>query len=208
MIALLDNCHDLEVCGTELRCDVGQLLTPLTRRLLRDPSKPWAVDNGAFASFDAQGFMTLLERRRDDRATCVFVAVPDVVGSARRTLEVFEFWKGKLDGWPLALVCQDGQEHLPIPWGDITAVFIGGTTAWKMSGGAGHIVKAAKAMGKWVHVGRVNSPQRWEYFEELGADSADGTGIARYTHMRRAIGDRGRQSVLALAKHEHDEDVA
>jgi hypothetical protein len=36
MIVLLDNAHDLDECAAELGCEVGQLLTPLTRRLLRD----------------------------------------------------------------------------------------------------------------------------------------------------------------------------
>lgn len=186
------------MCAAELGCDAGQLLTPLTRYRLRDPTKCWAIDNGAFSSFDAVAFVALLKREELDRSNCVFVAVPDVVGSARRTLEVFEFWKGKLTGWPLALVCQDGLENHPIPWSEIAAVFIGGTTSWKMSESAAHVIKAAKAIGKWVHVGRVNGAQRWEYFENLGVDSADGTGIARYSHMRKAIADRGRQSALAL----------
>ena len=37
MIALLDNGHDLDECALELGCNVGQLLTPLTRYHLRDP---------------------------------------------------------------------------------------------------------------------------------------------------------------------------
>lgn len=198
MIALLDNGQDLDTCAAEMGCEVGQLLTPLTRYRLRDPDKPWAIDNGAFAGFDADGFMALLERERHHRDNCLFVAVPDVVASARRTLEVFAQWKDRLDGWKLALACQDGQDHLPIPWDDIAAIFIGGSTSWKCSEGAAHIVKAAKAIGKWAHIGRVNHAQRWKYFEELGADSADGTGIARYSHMRRAIDGRFNQTEFRL----------
>lgn len=52
---------------------------------------------------------------------------------------------------------------------------------------AAAVIKAAKAIGKWVHVGRVNTPERWLYFDKLGADSVDGTGIAQYSHMRQAI---------------------
>jgi hypothetical protein len=113
--------------------------------------------------------------------------VPDVVGSARRTLEVFRHWKTKLADWPLAYVCQDGQENLPLPWNDIAAIFIGGSTDWKMGTHAAACVKAAKAIGKWVHAGRVNTPGRYEYFEKLGADSIDGTGLSRYSWMREAI---------------------
>lgn len=198
MIALLDNGQDLDECATEIGCDVGQLLTPLTRYRLRDPARPWAVDNGAFAGFDADAFLALLAREEHHRERCLFVTVPDIVGSARRTLEVFERWKGRLAGWPLALACQDGQEHLPIPWDDIAAVFIGGSTGWKSSEHAGHIVKAAKALGKWAHIGRVNHPARFSHFEELGADSCDGSGMARYTHMRQAIANRHEQGSLCM----------
>lgn len=197
MIALLDNGQDLDQCADELGCEVGQLLTPLTRFQLRDPNLPWAIDNGAFSRFDADAFLSLLAREAMHQEKCLFVAVPDVVGSARRTLEVFERWKGRIIGkWKLALVCQDGQQDLPIPWDKIDAVFIGGSTNWKCSDHAVRIIKAAKLLGKWVHVGRVNHAPRWKHFEEAGADSADGTGIARYTHMREAIGRRHKQHEL------------
>lgn len=190
MIALLDNGQDLEQCAAEIGCEVGQLLTPLTRYRLRDPAKPWAIDNGGFKEVDVEGLLALLQREDHHKEHCRFVAVPDIVGSARRTLEVFERWKPKLAGWKLALVCQDGQEDLPLPWDDIDAVFIGGSTKWKLSHHVGHIIRAAKVLGKWAHVGRVNDPARWQHFEDLGADSCDGTGLARYTHMREAVAQR------------------
>ena len=198
MIALLDNGQDLDDYAAEIDCEVGQLLTPLTRYRLRNPERKWAIDNGAYANFDAAAYMALLAREAHHCANCLFVAVPDIVGSSRRTLEVFERWKPRLSGWRLALVCQDGQEHLPIPWDDIGAIFIGGSTNWKLSDPAAQIVKAALALDKWVHAGRVNHPERWTYFEELGAHSADGTGIARYTHMRAAIASRHDQGKLEL----------
>jgi hypothetical protein len=193
MIVLLDNSQDLDQCAIELDCEVGQLLTPLTRYKLRDPAKPWAIDNGAYARFDASAFLSLLEREKHHKQNCLFVTVPDVVGSARRTLEVFGYWKRKLRGWRIALACQDGQEHLPIPWHEIDAVFIGGSTNWKASDHAAQIVKAAKALDKWAHAGRVNHATRFEHFKNLGANSCDGTGISRYSHMREAIANRDRQ---------------
>lgn len=199
MMALLDNGQDLDDCAAEIGCEVGQLLTPLTRYKLRDPERPWAIDNGAFAGFDRDGFVGLLKREEHHRDRCLFVTAPDVVASARRTLEVFAHWKPKLAGWKVALACQDGQEHLPIPWDDIDAVFIGGSTNWKCCEHATHIIRAAQAIGKWVHVGRVNHPARWEHFEKLGVDSVDGTGIARYSHMREAIATRHQQGALALS---------
>src|SRR3990167_10889022 len=115
LIVLLDNGQDLKQCAAELGCDVGQLLTPLTRYTLRDPVMPWAIDNGAFAGFEEKSFLSLLKREEHHKANCLFVTAPDVVASARRTLEVFDRWKGRLATWPIALAIQDGQQDLEIP---------------------------------------------------------------------------------------------
>jgi len=188
VIALLDTDHDLDQCAAELGCEVGRLLTSGKRPLQDRVNVPWAIDNRAYVNFDARAFMALLKKEEPHREHCLFVTVPDVVGSARRTLEVFEHWRPRLPGWRIALACQDGQEHLPIPWGEIDAVFIGGSTNFKCGHHAAHIIRTAKMLGKWVHVGRVNTPARFKHFEDLGADSCDGSGIARYTHMREDIG--------------------
>ena len=187
MIALLDTNHDLDQAEQELGFPVEQLLTPLTRRALQRPQSPFAIDNGAFAGFNRNGFIKLLNRHSERRHLCRFVAVPDVVCSARRTLEVFDKWYEQINQWPLALVAQDGQEDLPIPWDSIAAIFIGGSTKWKLSFHAEAVIKAAQALGKWVHVGRVNTEERFDRFESLGVDSIDGTGLSRYSHMRERI---------------------
>jgi hypothetical protein len=143
--------------------------------------------------------MALLERERPHRKTAKFVCCPDVVvrfkgkepvGDARRTLEVFDIFRHRLRGWPVALVAQDGLEGIAIPWDDLSAIFIGGSTGWKDGPHAANIVKAAKILGKWVHVGRINTPDRWNHFADLGADSCDGSGLARYSSMRERIRDR------------------
>ena len=190
--------HKIDDAEAELGYPVEQLLTPLTRYKRVRPEQHFSIDNGAYSKFDAKGFLSLLNREQEAQSLCRWVAVPDVVGSALRTAEVFTHWKGKLADWPLAFVCQDGQESLPIPWEEVATVFIGGGTDWKMGPHAAAIVKAAIAIGKWCHVGRVNTPGRLEYFEELGADSIDGTGLARYSHMRKAIYENARQPRLGL----------
>lgn len=198
MLVMLDTSHDFTKASAELGCEVEQLLTPLTRFKAQRPADHYAIDNGAYAGFKPDAFMSLLERELPRRELCRFVAVPDVVGSARRTLEVFSQWYPRLSGWPLALVAQDGQEDLPIRWDLISAVFIGGSTEWKMSNHAAAIVRAGKAIGKWVHAGRVNTPGRFEYFQKLGADSIDGTGLSRYSHMREKIHANATQPRLEL----------
>lgn len=184
---MLDTSHDLDGCSKELGCPVEQLLTPLTRYLPQKPDQPFCIDNGAFSGFNRKSFESLLEREIERQHLCRFVALPDVVGSARRTLEAFAHWKFKLAGWPKALVAQDGLELLDIPWDSIDAIFVGGSTDWKLSKHAADVIRTAKICDKWVHVGRVNTPGRLEHFEELGADSIDGTGLSRYTWMRERI---------------------
>lgn len=193
MLALLDNGQDLDECAAEIGGEVGQLLTPLTRYRLRDPNRPWAIDNGGFKQLDIPGLFSLLKREEHHREKCLFVTMPDIVASAQRTIELFHHFRPQFHGWRVAFVCQDGQEHLPIPWDQLDAIFIGGSTKWKCSESVTQIIKTAKILGKHTHAGRVNDPQRWKHFEELGVDTADGTGLARYTHMRRAIANRHDQ---------------
>lgn len=195
-MGLLDNGQDLADCERELGAPVGQLLTPLTRYKLRDASRPWAIDNGGFKQLDIPGLQSLLRREEHHRENCLFVAAPDIVCSAQRTLELFDHFAPTLKGWKVALVCQDGQENLPIPWGLIDAIFIGGSDGWKCSVHVERIIKTAKLFGKHVHAGRVNTPERWLWFEEQDVDSADGTGLARYSHMRAAVAQRHRQTRL------------
>lgn len=187
MIVMLDTSHDLKQCSMEVGAPVEQLLTPLTRYLPQYPEEPFAIDNGGFSRFDLKAFESLLAREQHRQHLCRFVALPDVVGSARRTLECFEQWRDELSGWPKALVAQDGLEHLTIPWDSIDALFVGGSTEWKMSKHAADCIRAAKICDKWVHVGRVNTPGRFEHFEALNVDSIDGTGLGRYTWMRERI---------------------
>lgn len=192
MIVFLDTSHDLYQAEIEIGYPCEQLLTPLTRRAQQRPDAPFAIDNGAFGKhgFDAKAFESLLNRNSEKKGLCRFVVVPDVTFSARRTLEVFDYWFPRLSHWKLAFVCQDGQENLPIPFEFIDALFIGGTTRFKESETAKECVKAAKAIGKWVHIGRINDDSRFEGFEQLKADSCDGTGISQYTWMRERIRER------------------
>ena len=60
------------------------------------------------------------------------------------------------------------------------------------------LVEASKVIGKWCHVGRINTPGRLDYFEDLGADSCDGTGLAQYSHMRKKIYEQHNAPALAL----------
>lgn len=200
MIVMLDTPQPLADCAAELGAPVEQFFSPQTYRLPQFPDQPFAIDNGAFGNFDGALFLRLVARELYRRHLCRFLAVPDVPYCAERTLAVFEVWAAKkeLQGWPLAYVGQDNQRRAPIPWDRFKAFFLGGSTEWKISDEAAKLVQEAKERGKWVHAGRVNTPGRFTFFKNLRADSIDGTGLARYTHMRTRIYDEPRQPTLAL----------
>ena len=159
--------------------DFWQLRTPLTG-YARLEGIPYALDNGCFSKFERERWNRLLEDAETDAP--IFVCLPDIVGDAQRTMELFEYFKSHTNGFPRALVLQNGIEHVTIPWGDLSAVFIGGDDAFKISPIALRAANCARMLGKWVHVGRVNTPQRVENWRDI-ADSIDGSGISRYDHM-------------------------
>lgn len=166
----------------------GQLMTPLTQYGWW--SGEFAIDNGAFSQFLDKRFVRMLDRMAENKADCLFVACPDIVGSARRTMELWKRrrnWIKEKSGWPVALVAQDGLEDMEVPWDDLHTLFIGGRDPWKDSQAVLDLVKTAKTLGKRVHVGRVNTLKRYQHFAKAGADTCDGSGIAKYDHMLAAI---------------------
>jgi len=153
----------------------GQFTT--YRQSDRITAKHWAMDNCAFTNFQAKPFVKSLFRYQHIPG-CLFVVSPDVVGDARATMRRFKHWQPfihQLD-YPVALAAQDGLENLTIPWSDFDALFIGGSTEWKLSANTAAIAAEAKRRGKWVHMGRVNSVRRLRYAQAIGCDSVDGTG--------------------------------
>jgi hypothetical protein len=110
------------------------------------------------------------------RERCAFVVAPDVVGDAAATALVAEPWLPRIRGagFHVAYVAQDGMQQLPDPatW---DALFIGGSTAWKLGPDAARLVAAARELGKPVHMGRVNSRIRLHIALAFGCTSVDGT---------------------------------
>jgi len=158
----------------------------------------WAADNGAFTGFDEPKFLRMLDKLRDV-AGCRFVCCPDVVGDAWKTLDLFYPWAQRLkaDGWPVALVAQDGLEELSIPWDHFDCLFIGGSTEWKLGLHARALAVEAKRRGKWLHVGRVNTAPRIRYCISIGADSIDGTNWSRFSRVQIPIGLDTITNILA-----------
>jgi len=112
------------------------------------------------------------------RDRCLFVTVPDVVGDAARTVDAYWQWNQHFTGWPLAFAAQDGQERLAFPDDDWQVLFVGGSTDWKLSTACEDVIGQAQALGKRIHIGRVNWWKRYAHFRRMpGSEgwTCDGT---------------------------------
>ncbi len=153
---------------------------------IRGLGLPWAADNACYSGFNEARFANMLDRIAGVPGL-MWVAAPDVVGDAAATLDLFEVWQPRIAprGLPVALVVQDGQENLPVPWDRLDAVFVGGSTEWKLSDEARRLCVEAKARGKPIHVGRVNSKRRLTHLTRWGCvDSVDGSSFSRWPDTR------------------------
>ena len=148
----------------------------------------WCADNGCYSDrWDEAKWWKFLQDNAHAADSCLFAVAPDVVGDALATHERSEPWLPKIRalGYPVAYVAQDGLEDLELPhdgtdwWDDFDVLFIGGTTEWKLGPHARRLVREAKARGKHVHMGRVNSARRYRYAHAIGCDSVDGTFLTQ-----------------------------
>lgn len=148
----------------------------LTEALKSD--RRWMMDNNAFSGgFDAHVWLRALLRYLPYKQTCVGIPVPDMVGDAFETLRAFShYWRIVRElGYPVAFVTQDGITPALAPWDYFDVLFVGGTDAHKLGPEAGAMIAEARERGKWIHIGRVNSPSRIRDF--WMADSVDGTHL-------------------------------
>ncbi len=143
----------------------------------------WAADNGCFLpGYNPDKILSML-KRYSCVPNCKWIVAPDVVQDAASTLLLFSAWLPTFRhyGYPVALALQNGIENHRIPWDSLDCVFIGGNDAFKYSDVVRNIVVEAKRRGKWVHNGRVNTPERILYSRSIGCDSFDGTHFTRVT---------------------------
>lgn len=166
--------------------ELGMIVTPRQGNRIDPGYRHWIADNGVFTGRypGDDAYLRWLESLLPYADTCVFATAPDCVGSHWKT------WGRSMKmlprirelGFPVAYVAQDGMQcdHSCWMWTLWDAVFIGGSDEWKLGPDAAEIARAASDMGKWVHVGRVNSGKRFAHAElEMWADSVDGTLLIR-----------------------------
>ena len=172
----LANASSPKVRDAMLAGELGQMVTPAEgRRPL--PGVPFGADNGCFGKGypgDAEWFAWLDSLPREQ---CLFAVAPDVVADAEATMARSVPWLPRIRalGFRPAFVAQDGLEHLDVPWHLFDVLFIGGSTAWKLSPHAARLARAAKDRGKQVHMGRVNSGRRKAIANLFECDTVDGT---------------------------------
>ena len=146
------------------------------------PGIAWCADNACYTDRypGDQKYLAWLARHRHLASACAFATAPDRPGDAAatvaRSMPMLERIRGA--GYRAALVAQDGLEHLPIPWGSFDVLFVGGSTAWKLSAAATGLAAQARRRGLTVHMGRVNSLRRLRHAAAIGATSVDGTYLA------------------------------
>jgi hypothetical protein len=165
---------------------IGPIITPDIGGgiYLKGTSRPWAADNACFAKgdrFDLPAYLAWLKKIPNDlRSRCLFATAPDVVGDWNATWERSRDVLPKLQklGYAAAVVVQDGCLASEMDWQAIDAVFVGGSTKWKLSQDAENVCCAARQRQKWVHMGRVNSFRRLQASVDFGCQSVDGTFLA------------------------------
>lgn len=159
---------------------IGILLTPHSQRNLTGEGWIWAADNGCFASrWNHKIWLEFLETRPNPQ-TALFAVVPDTVGDPKDTTHKWHQHHQTVRnlGYKPAYVLQDGATPHDLPWDDMDALFIGGSTKYKLSEDAKNYVDQGKQRNKWVHMGRVNSRKRIQLAYNWGCDSVDGTYLA------------------------------
>ena len=168
---------------------LGKYVTPRANNniksleLLKTQGCIWGADNDCYSGFNEIKYTKMIERLPRIE-TLKYVTLPDVVGNHDKTTNLFDIWYEKLknEQLPLAFVLQDGCSTMDIPFDKIKAIFIGGTTEYKLSKEVRDIVSVAKDKNKWVHMGRVNSMKRIKYASSIGVNSFDGTSFSMFAN--------------------------
>lgn len=173
---------------------LGMMTTPRVRYRVF-PDIRWAADNacgpgrgGAIAPNypgDERWHSWLMRHASGpELPSCMFAVVPDVVGDADATLRRFRVLSQRVRslGYPVALAAQNGLRSSEVPWDEISVLFIGGDTAWKLGRDAADLCLEARERGLFVHFGRVNSEKRIRHAIAVGATSADGTYLKADPH--------------------------
>jgi hypothetical protein len=165
----------------------------------------WMLDNGAFSKvgFKEHYWLDWLEWMSgfDIQDKCICVVVPDVVGDAKKTLELFIEYNDtpKKMGYRTGLATQWGMKKEQLPWDDFDILFIGGPDDHKMGLDAAYLIEEGLKRDKHIHVGRVNTAFRLMKFWHC--HTWDGTALTIKPEKYESIIIKG---VLDVIKKKND----
>jgi hypothetical protein len=163
---------------------IGHLFSPGAERGPW-PWMPYALDNGAFAAWDAKqnrwdesrwsvdAWKRLIFWAESKQQRPRWAIVPDVPGNAEATFERWDRFKDMVP-FTKAMAVQDGMTVEQVKAVNPEVVCVGGTTEWKWA----TIEEWARSFPR-VHLLRCNAPVKLDYLEALGVESCDGTGWNR-----------------------------
>jgi len=159
--------------------NLGVLIYPRDGSVAPKLGTVWAADTSS--SFDDAVFLQML-KRIEDRGDCRFVTTPSVAGDHEATLRIWSTWNTKIRNYGLtpAFVAQDGCLPDSLPWRDLGAVFISGTTRYRSGEAAAAIICQGNRMNIWTHICGVNTVKLATHAAALCARSIDGRSTAQF----------------------------
>ena len=183
--------------------DAGWRLLVSAAGCLRNEGFPYALDNGAWSSyqqgrpFDEPAFVRALRKLG---AGADWTTLPDIVAGGHASLDLSLRWmRHVLDESNRALLAvQDGMSVEDVrPFiGARVGIFVGGSTKWKLAT-LNLWTALGREVGCWVHVGRVNTARRISLCSSTGATSFDGTSASRFSKTVPLLDGARRQLALA-----------
>lgn len=163
--------------------EINQFKTPLTG--YKHKNIKFILDNGAYSGFPAEKFYDYVEDYIKE-PFCQYIVIPDKPFNHKKTLKIFDEFLDvvSIPKKKRAFVAQNGSTIENLPLDEFECLFIGGDNSFK-DHTALKIVKDLPSK-KWVHVGRLNAPNRLVKWFKL-CHSFDGSGISRYSKMLEKI---------------------
>lgn len=184
--------------------DTGWRLMVSARGVLRTEGFRYALDNGAWTSFQRREpfHEAAFERALAKLGSGAdWIVVPDIVMGGLASLAFSRGWLGRLrqrrslSGATFLIAVQNGMKpgHVRELLCPRVGIFVGGDTRWKLATMT-QWARLAHAHGAICHVGRVNSVRRIRLCAAAGIDSFDGSGVSRFAAALPPLDRARRQS--------------
>jgi hypothetical protein len=155
--------------------------------------RPWcdyALDNDCFHNSHKQNWwmaegeckwLKMLDKISTCELKPIFATLPDVVGDWNATVDLSCKYITELRsrGIRPAIVMQDGSSCESAANTGVDVFFLGGSVKWKWSN-ADQVADWCRRNKTYLHIGQVNGISKTARCIELGIQSCDGSGLARF----------------------------